>query len=118
MKTISNLGDNIFKTALKFKIDAFLDFNFNIGELITNKNANLYEFLSQNIRIRLNFKGSEYVTALKELMIAHNSFEDLAYVTDDPDSLLLIALVNIQNVDINLRFKNDFFEMKDQVILI
>lgn len=51
-------------------------------------------------------------------MIAHKAFSDLAYVTDDPDSLLLIALVNIQNVDINLRFKNDFFEMKDQNILI
>jgi len=51
-------------------------------------------------------------------MIAHKSFSDLEYVTDDPDSLLLIAVVNIQNVDINLRFKNDFFEMKDQNILI
>ena len=51
-------------------------------------------------------------------MIAHKAFSDLAYVTDDPYSLLLIALVNIQNVDINLRFKNDFLEMKDQNILI
>jgi len=52
-------------------INASIDFNFDIGEFITNKKANLYHFLKQNIRIKFYFKGSEYVTALKELMIAN-----------------------------------------------
>jgi hypothetical protein len=68
---LSNLGDNIFKTTLKLDIDASLDFNFDLGEFVTNKKVNLYDFLKQNIRIKFNFKGSEYVTALKELMIAN-----------------------------------------------
>jgi hypothetical protein len=65
IKTVSDLGDIILKTALRLKLDVSLDFNFDIGEFISNKKANIYDFLAKNIRAKVNFQGSEYVTALK-----------------------------------------------------
>lgn len=47
-------------------------------------------------------------------MIANQAFSDLSYVNDDSFSLGLIALVNIQSVDLNLRFKNDFIGEHEQ----
>jgi hypothetical protein len=51
-------------------------------------------------------------------MIVNDGFSDLSYVNDDPFTLQLIALVNMQNVDLNLRFSNDFFGEKEQQSLI
>jgi hypothetical protein len=65
IKTVSDLGDIILKTALRLKLDVSLDFNFDVGEFISNKKANIYDFLSKDIRAKVNFQGSEYVTALK-----------------------------------------------------
>jgi hypothetical protein len=111
------MGDIIFKTTLKFRLNFRLDFNFNVGEFISNEKASLYDFLAQNVRINLNFQGSEYVTALKELMIANDAFSDLSYVADDSFSLTIIALVNMQKVDLNLRFGNDFLSESEQETL-
>jgi hypothetical protein len=51
-------------------------------------------------------------------MIANQAFSDLSYVNDDSFSLGLIALVNTQNFDLNLRFNNDFFGEAEQESLI
>ncbi len=45
-------------------------------------------------------------------MIANEAFSDLAYVNDDSSTLILIAMLNLQNVDLDLRFSNDFFGEK------
>lgn len=52
-------------------------------EFVANPKATLYDFLMNNIRLKLDFDGSEYVTAIKELMVDTGAFEDLSYVNDD-----------------------------------
>lgn len=114
VKTFSDMGDIIFKTTLKLRLSFSLDFNFDLGLFVSNPAATFYDFLANNIRLAASFEGSEYVTALKELMIANKAFEDLSYVADDSFSLGLIALVSAQSADLNLTFANDFAAETEQ----
>lgn len=68
--------------------------------------------------MRLYYKGSEYVTAIKELMIAGEAFKDLSYVNDDPETLNLILLISTHSVDLNLKFKNGEFQNPEQSTLM
>jgi hypothetical protein len=60
----------VLKQEVRFKLNLLLEFIFDLKDLIENPKASIYDFLKKSIRIKLNYVGSEYVTAIKELMIA------------------------------------------------
>jgi hypothetical protein len=64
MITVVQFFDKIFKTEIKFILEMFLDFHFDFGKLM-QETSSLYEILIHNIRIRLNYKSTPFMTALK-----------------------------------------------------
>lgn len=70
--------------------------------------------LTQNIRVKALFRTTEYLTALKEIMVATKAFDDLAMYVEDSDTLMLILLVNLYKVDLDLKFKNPTFGKEER----
>ena len=60
-----------------------IEFVFDLKRYIDDPKASLYDFLTKDVRIKLKYLGSEYVSAIKELMIAAEAFEGLTFVNDD-----------------------------------
>jgi len=65
IKTIVEFGDKIFKTELRFILELFLDSNFDLDNVMTEKNVSIYHFLTKDIKIKFQYISSEFVTALK-----------------------------------------------------
>jgi hypothetical protein len=63
--TIVHFFDKIFKTEIRFLLEVFFDFNFDFQKLVSETTSSIYDILAKNIRIRLNYKASEFMTALK-----------------------------------------------------
>lgn len=106
---LTNLPDGVFKTNFKISLEGQLDFNFDLGRL-TEKGATLYDLITKDVRFKLKGKTSEYLTALKEMMVSANMFEDLSYVADDGDTIMRILMVSMYGLNINMRMKNPSFE--------
>ena len=51
-------------------LDFLFEFNFDLKNLVENENANIYDFLTKNTKLKVNYLGSSYISAIKELMIA------------------------------------------------
>ena len=118
LSTIVQFGDRIFKTEIKFLLEFVLDLSYDLAETVTNTKSTVYDVLTKDIRIKFIYKASEFVTALKELMIASNAFEGLSYVTDDAETLWLIGMVSAHECDLNLRFKNPPLNAPEQQTLM
>ena len=43
---------------------------FDFKTFVENENSSLYDFLANNVRLLLKYQGSEYVTSIKEILIA------------------------------------------------
>jgi hypothetical protein len=67
---VSSLPNVALKTEVRINASLLVEFIFDLKDMLENPKASLYDILTNNIRVKFTYQGSEYVSAIKELMIA------------------------------------------------
>lgn len=80
IRTILNTPDSVFKTEFKLLLAVLVEFNFDLSSLL-NGQSTIYDILTKNIRVKAQLRTTEYLTALKDIMVVQRMFDNLADYT-------------------------------------
>jgi hypothetical protein len=71
---MTEAGDNVLNCEITGIFDFLLQFDFDMGKLTNDKLARIYDMLCKNCKLRIIYKGSEFVSALKEVCLKLDTF--------------------------------------------
>ena len=107
---ISQYVDKILSQPFDFFCQFKHQFNLDIPKLLDAQSSyTFYEAITKNTKLNFKWFGNNFKKNLKQLLKVNEAFSELWYDKMDPPSLLLVALLHLDECSLDLVFENSDF---------